>query len=51
MSDRVVAASAWALPGPDVAEDVWAVDKVDEVKATIQGMLRRGLAERKSIFL
>jgi hypothetical protein len=26
-------------------------EKVEEVKATIQGMLRRGLAERRSIFL
>ncbi len=32
-------------------DDAVIVEKVDEVKGTIQGMLRRGLAERKSIFL
>jgi 1-acyl-sn-glycerol-3-phosphate acyltransferase len=32
-------------------DDAVIVDKVDEVKATIQAMLRQGLARRKSIFL
>jgi len=32
-------------------EDEVIEEKVEEVKATIQGMLRRGLAERRSIFL